>query len=184
MFLIKNESLYAERRYLVIHFSYLHKYEFKKYSKKLFAILTDNMAQIAPTGDTKEDAYKTWYKAVKEGLQKTERQIILITSNGIENLIGFFQYYTNKDTFMMEEIQIIADYQGTNNIFRSLYQFVLSNLHPNIIFVEAYANKHNHKSNGILTKMGLSIIGTNKDDSCFHYRGNYHDLLNWYHHMK
>ncbi len=67
------------------------------------------MSQIAPTGNTPEEDFKCWHTGVSEGLQKSERNIILIKDK--ENIIGFFQYYTfvnsntNKDTFMMEEIQ-------------------------------------------------------------------------------
>ncbi len=138
------------------------------------------MSKIAPIGNTREDDYTTWYKAVSEGFKKSNHHIILIIETDSDNVIGFFQYYTNADTFVMEEIQIIPSYQGTNNIFRDLYGYVISNLHLNVIFVEAYAHKFNHKSNGILNKLGLTVIGTNKAGNLFHYCGNYQDLLNWY----
>ncbi|MGI5899977.1 MAG: GNAT family N-acetyltransferase [Christensenellales bacterium] len=156
------------------------KSDFGEYADRLFAILADNMSKIAPTGNTREEDYKTWNEAVGEGLQSESRQIVLITDEGDERVIGFFQYYANEDTFMMEEVQIAAEYQGVNNIFRNLYRFVFANLHANIVFVEAYANKLNHKSGGILKRMGLKAVGANNSGTCIHYRGKYCDLLRWH----
>lgn len=77
---------------------------------------------------------------------------------------------------MMEEIQFKPEYQG-RNVFRALYGFLL--LKEDIKFVEAYANTSNHKSIGILEKLGLSKIGTNKNGNSYHFRGKYSDLIKW-----
>ena len=86
-----------------IIFSYLNKSDFSTVSNDIFNILADNMTVIAPTGNSREEDYNLWYEAVNAGLQRPERQIVLIIDS--EKFIGFFQYYTNTDTFMMEEIQ-------------------------------------------------------------------------------
>ncbi len=160
-----------------VSFIYLNKQHFSTVATKIFNILADNMEKIAPTGNTREEDYKCWYDGVSNGLKRDERRIILIKD--ADNIIGFFQYYINADTFMMEEIQIKPEYQG-NNIFRRLYGFLIDNMSKDIRFVEAYANIDNHKSIGILEKLGLSKIGTNKNGRCLHFKGNYCDLLKWY----
>lgn len=160
-----------------IRFEYLSKPDFLSVSNDIFNILADNMIKIAPTGNVREEDYKCWYQSVSDGLKRDERQIILIKDNDI--IIGFFQYYTNADTFMMEEIQFKAEYQG-KNIFRYLYGFLFNNIRKDIEFVEAYANITNHKSIGILEKMGLSKIGINKNGRSYHFKGIYNDLLKWY----
>ena len=114
----------------MIDFEYLNKADFCLYAQIVFDILSGNMTIIAPTGNSYEEDYKMWYSAVSGGLQKAERQIILIKDN--ENVVGYFQYYINEDTFMMEEIQFKPEYQG-KGIFRKLYGFVLENInqeHP------------------------------------------------------
>lgn len=160
-----------------ITFEYLNKERFDSLSNTLFSILADNMEKIAPTGNTREEDYKCWYEGVSNGLKRSEREIVLIKNTG--SIIGFFQYYTHADTFMMEEIQLVSEYRS-KGIFRKLYGFLIVNLDKDIKFVEAYANTENHKSIGILGKLGLSEIGTNKSGSCFHFKGKYTDLKEWY----
>ena len=161
----------------MVTFEYVNKPDFPALSHEIFRILADNMTRIAPTGNTAEEDYACWYEAVREGLQRDERQIILIKDQS--NIIGFFQYYTNADTFMMEEIQFKSQYQGTG-IFRALYGFVFSRIKTDLVVVEAYANIHNAKSIGILEKLGLSNIGLNKNGHSYHFKGNYADLIKWY----
>lgn len=160
-----------------IRFEYLGKPDFSSLSNDLFNILADNMMAIAPTGNTREDDYKCWYQGVSDGLKRDERQIILIKDN--DNIIGFFQYYINENTFMMEEIQFKSEYQG-KGVFRALYGFVISHISENTEYVEAYANICNSKSIGILEKFGLINIGINKNGRCYHFKGNYSDLLKWF----
>ncbi len=161
----------------MISFEYLNKSDFHKVAQLVFDILADNMTAIAPTGNTREEDYKCWYEGVNSGLKRDERQIVLIKDGKM--IVGFFQYYTNADTFMMEEIQFKPAYQG-KGIFRELYGFVLKNIRSNLNFVEAYANKNNHKSIAILQRLGLSKIGANKSGSSFHFKGIYSELLKWY----
>ena len=161
----------------MISFEYLNKPDFPEVAKDIFDILADNMTVIAPTGNSRETDFKLWFDAVNRGLQKEERQIILIKYN--ENFAGFFQYYTNADTFMMEEIQFKPEYQG-KGIFRALYGFVLANIKNDLEFVEAYASINNKKSIGILEKFGLSNKGLNKNGRSYHFKGEFSDLVKWY----
>ena len=103
--------------------------------------------------------------------------MVLIKDN--ENLVGFFQYYTNDDTFMMEEIQFKPAYQS-KGVFRELYSFILNNIKKDLEFVEAYANIGNSKSICILERLGLTNIGLNKNGRSYHFKGNYSDLLKWF----
>ena len=87
----------------------------------LFKILHSNMSVIAPTGNDYEKDYRIWIEAVSHGLKQDARQIILIYDDA--EIIGYFQYYVNSSTFMMEEIQFKKEYQGTG-IFRLLYSYL------------------------------------------------------------
>ena len=49
-------------------------------------------------------------------------------------------------------------------------------LPPEVEFVEAYANKKNEKSQGILARLGLERIGENKNGNSYHFRGRYEEL--------
>ena len=160
-----------------ISFSYLDKSDFQTVAQQIFDILADNMTMIAPTGNSREEDFNLWYDAVSDGLQKAERQIILIKDN--ETIVGFFQYYTNADTFMMEEIQFKPEYQGTG-VFRELYGFILKSIKTDLEFVEAYANVNNPKSIGILEKFGLLNTGLNKNGHSYHFKGKFVDLIKWY----
>ena len=160
-----------------IKIEYLNKVNFSEAAPVIFNILADNMEKIAPTGNLREEDYKFWYESVREGLKGDERQIILIKDS--DCIIGFFQYYTNSVSFMMEEIQFKPEYQGSG-IFRQLYAFLIENIRNDLAFVEAYANVNNQKSIAILKKLGLQNIGMNKNGNSYHFRGNFSDLIKWY----
>ena len=158
-------------------FDYMDKEAFSSLSNILFDILADNMQVIAPTGNTREEDYKCWYEGVGDGLKRAERQIVLIKD--ADSIVGFFQYYTNADTFMMEEIQFKSEYQG-KGVLRELYGFILNNIENDLEFIEAYANINNQKSIVILEKFGLLNIGLNKNGHSYHFKGNFVDLIKWY----
>lgn len=163
-------------------FKYLMKSDFELLLPFLFQILADNMTKIAP-GNTREEDFNIWKKAVSEALQKSNREIILILESNTKKIIGYFQYSINGATLLMEEFQITAVYQGKENIFRDLYTFFIANIHADMVYVEAYAHMQNHKSIGILNKLGLKKIGEGKNKKSYHFRGAYGDLLQW-HRMK
>lgn len=160
-----------------IKFEYLDKSEFSSVCRVIFSILADNMTVIAPTGNTREEDYECWFNAVSDGLQREERQIILIKDK--DEIVGFFQYYSNDEKFMMEEIQLKPEYQG-RGVFRELYGFIIPRIRNDIGFVEAYASIRNDKSIGILENLGMKNIGLNKNGSSYHFKGKYSDLIRWY----
>ena len=161
----------------MIRFEYLRKSDFSVLSQQIFDILADNMTVIAPTGNTRKEDFGMWHDAVGDGLQREERQIILIKDK--ETLVGYFQYSINKDTFMMEEIQLKSAFQG-KGVSRELYGFVLKDIKNDLQFVEAFASINNNKSIGILEKFGLSNTGLNKNGRSYHFKGNFSDLIKWY----
>ena len=160
-----------------ISFSYLNKSDFQTVARQIFDILADNMTVIEPTGNSREEDFVLWSDGVSDGLQREERQIILIKDN--ETIVGFFQYYTNADTFMMEEIQFRPEYQG-KGVFRKLYGFILKNIRNDLEHIEANANVNNKKSIGILEKFGLLNAGLNKNGRSYHFKGRFVDLIKWY----
>ena len=162
----------------MLQFSLLDKSNFNVFAETLFSILAKNMSVIAPSDNTYEEDYKLWLEAVSNGLNKEARQIILIYFDNA--LIGFFQYYTACELFMMEEVQILPQFHGKENIFRELFRFIFSVLPYNIQTVEAFANKKNEKSQKILQRLGLQQIGENKNGDSYHYRGEYSSLISWY----
>lgn len=162
----------------MLRFSLLDKNEFANLAKNIFDILAENMSTIAPTGNSYEEDYIFWFEAVGNGLKRESRQIILIHFD--DNLIGFFQYYIVDQLFMMEEVQISPAFHKKENIFRSLFEYIFSVLPCNIEWVEAYANKKNNDSQGILQHLGLEQIGENNGGNNYHYRGKFTSLVKWY----
>lgn len=167
-----------------ISFKYLEKQSFSSYAPKLFLILFENMSVIAPTGNSFDEDYELWSNSFGKAFSENVNRKIIIIKNSKDDVIGFFGYSTTDDTFRMEEIQFSKEYQGKNDIFRKLYHFLIENLPSDLKFAEAYANKRNEKSTAILGKLGLKIIGTNKTETCYHFKGNFEDLLKWLNHKK
>ena len=162
----------------IVTFEFLDKTQFPKISKEIFNILADNMEKIAPTGNSREDDYSCWYGCVKDGLEREERQIVLV-KNACNGIIGYFQYFTNEDTFRMEEIQLKPEYHGTG-VFRKLYGYILPKISDNIEFVDAYASINNKKSIAILKRFGLENIGLNKNGRSYYFKGKFKNLIEWY----
>ena len=135
------------------------------------------MSVIAPTGNSYEEDYRLWYSAVAPALEKDVRQIILIYKD--TEIIGYFQYYVNETTFMMEEIQFIKEYHGTG-LFQHLYSYLFEIISQETPHVEAYAHKQNQKSQSILKHLGLQIIGENKNGNSYYFRGDCRETLKKY----
>lgn len=159
---------------------FLRRNQFEQYAEALFSVLYDNMSWIAPIGNSREEAFSCWFDANKKELKNENRHIIIIVQKEINEIAAFFKYSVQNDVFFMEEIQIRKSYQGKYNLFEKIYKFVFDNMRDGVRTVEAYADKRNIKSVGILRKLGLTIVGENKTGISYHFRGAYADLLNWY----
>lgn len=164
----------------MIDIQYLSKYEFEEYANQLFNILYDNMTKILPSDVSREEDFACWSEAMKDGLKADTRRIIIAFLKDTKEIIGYFQYSVNGDVLMMEEIEIATIYQGKENVFRRLYGYVLEHLENEICFTEAYANRRNTKSLGILARLGLSIVEKDDTGTRCHLRGRYEDLVKWY----
>lgn len=160
-------------------FSFLPKEKTNQYLPDLFRILHSNMSLIAPTGNSYEEDYAIWSSCIIPAMEKEPRQIVMMHADS--KLVGYFQYYINGDTnsLMMEEIQIVKELQGTG-LFSEFYKWLVRQLPEDILYVEAYANKKNLKSQGILVYLGLTESGENNNGSSFYYKGKYADLLSKY----
>ena len=165
----------------MISFSFLPKERANVFLPKLFDILHVNMNHIAPTGMTYEEDLNEWIGAVAPALEKDPRQIILISDG--DKTVGFFQYYVNDSTFMMEEIQFLPEYQG-KGVFQKLYAHLAEIIPQNIPLVEAYAHKSNLKSQGILKHLGLESIGESKNGNNYHFCGDCQKMLNIFKEIK
>ena len=144
---------------------------------RLFQILSVNMTGIAPTGNTLEQDYQIWTSAIQPLLECKERQILLIMQ--FNAIIGYFQYYADDSVFKMEEIQIVRTYWNSG-AFRDLYRYLAQHIPHHIRWVEAFANKHNKKSQEILRHLGLEVIGKSKNGNSFHFRGDCQQMLAHY----
>lgn len=143
----------------------------------LFNILHSNMNEIAPTGNSYSEDEKIWLENVRPALNKPQRRIVLIRDDC--QIIGYFQYYINQEKFMMEEIQLIHEYQGTG-VFSAFYRWLMPQLPDDITFVEAYSHINNKKSQQILEHLGLEICKDGTSSNHFHYKGNYQKLKDKY----
>ena len=153
-------------------FRYLPKPPSSALLDEIFGILATNMRRIAPTGLTYEEDRAQWMACVPPALTKDARQMVLIYVGG--ELAGFFQYYVTADhsVFMMEEIQFKEAYRESG-LFGELYRFLIPKLPADIVSVEAYADKRNTKSLGVLGHLGLTVIGENKNGISWHLRGDF-----------
>ena len=160
-------------------FLFLDKQKLDVFLPRVFEILHSNMSLIAPTNNSYEDDFEIWSSHIIPAIQKEQRQIVLMCVES--ELVGYFQYYINSDTdsLMMEEIQIKKEFQGTG-LFSEFYNWLIKNLPKDIMYVEAYANKKNYKSQSILKHLGLVELGENRNGNSFYYKGKYVDLLNRY----
>ena len=155
----------------------MEKADSAKLLPRLFQILSVNMTEIAPTGNTYEEDYQIWTTAIQPLLECKERQILLIKQT--DSIIGYFQYFTDAPVLKMEEIQIMQAYWGSG-AFRDLYRYLAQHIPHHIRWVEAFANKHNKKSQEILRHLGLEVIGESKNGNSFHFRGDCQQMLAHY----
>lgn len=140
---------------------------------EIFKILRGNMERIAPTGDEYEEDFAVWSEYIIPAMQEEQRQMVLMLCDG--EPAGYFQYNIREDVFIMEEIQIKPEYQGTG-LFRKLYKWLEKELPAGLVRVEAYANKKNLKSQKILERLGLGRAGENKSGSSYYYKGSCREL--------
>ena len=163
----------------LVSFEFVDKDCFIQNAEVFYSILDNNMQSLEPPVSF-DGEYREWFRNVSEGLESTQRKLIKIKCG--EDTAGFFQYYINKDLFMMEEIQLKPEYRG-KGIFRALYGYVLPFADKDVKYVEAYTHYDNYKSMAILGKLGLCEIDSNAF-KLRHFRGSFSDLLKWFNREK
>ena len=136
---------------------------------QMFDILFTNMSKIAPTGNSYEEDKQMWLSSMTAG-QGKEKQILLMYVGEI--LAGYFQYCIDGDTMMIEEIEIVPDYQRTV-LFYHFLKFVADILPKDIVYVSASINKCNSNSQRIAEKLGMKIVGENKSGRSWRYQGEW-----------
>ena len=136
---------------------------------QMFDILFTNMSKIAPTGNSYEDDKQMWLSAITS-VQGKEKQILLMYVG--EFLAGYFQYRIDRDTMLIEEIEIAPDYQRTV-LFYHFLKFIADILPKDIVYVSAYINKRNLNSQQIAEKLGMKIVGENKNGRSWRYQGEW-----------
>lgn len=148
--------------------------EIESVAPSLFRILSDNMGAIAPTGNTYDEDYQMWSSYVlSDDFWTLNRQIILMLVG--DEIVGYFQYCIVDDTLTAEEIEIDRRFQRTA-LFGRFLRFVQTQIPTEVKFIEAYVNKLNTNSQRITSKLGLRIIGENKNGKSWRYRGTLKDL--------
>ena len=160
-------------------FLFMDKQKTQMYAETLFGILYSNMNIIAPSGNSYEEDFSRWCANVIPAMQKKQRQIVLMYVDDV--LAGYFQYYINVDTrgLMMEEIQIKKEFQGSG-LFSKFYQWLVQQLPKDILYVEAFANQMNDKSQKILVHLGLVKTQMGECGDLDYFKGQYADLLKRY----
>lgn len=135
---------------------------------QLYDILYSNMSRIAPTGNSYDEDKQQWLSFMKSD-PADGQQIILMYVDNI--LSGYFQYSLNQDTMVIEEIEIKPDHQRTSLFYR-FFKYAVGVVPRDVAYVEAYINKHNSNSQTIAKKLGMQIIGENKNGGSWHLKGD------------
>ena len=132
---------------------------------QMFAILATNMGQIAPTGNRYEEDRRVWlsYMAAAQDTQ------ILLMYVG-ETLAGYFQYRIEGATLLIDEIEIAPAYQRTL-LFYGFFKFMAGILPGDVAYAQANIHKQNTNSQRIAAKLGLKVVGENKNGRSGLYRG-------------
>lgn len=138
-----------------------------------FSILHKNMSLLAPTGCPYEEDLALWLDYIRPALAEGRCRLVLMYCG--QELAGYFQYSTENAIFMMDEIELRPEYQGSG-IFREMYRWLEDKLPVGLSLVEAYSNKANAKSQGILEHLGLERAGENRSGSSYLYRGGFEEF--------
>ena len=135
----------------------------------MFRILYTNMTKIAPTGYTYEEDEAVWLSYVSEQMEQEFPEYLLMYVE--DTLIGYFQYSIDGDTLLVDEVEIVPEYQRTMAFYR-LCVHLYQTLPDHIQWIASYVNKGNTNSLQINQKLGLQIVGENKSGTSWYLRGD------------
>lgn len=159
------------------HFEYPDRSFVDQILPDLFSLFYENMYSIVPFDKSYSEVLSEWASEIGCALKKEPRKLVLMYCGC--QFIGFCMYYVNNGIFMMEEIQIKKDFCGSG-AFRLFYEWLIPQLPSDILFVEAFVNIENLRSQQILEHIGLLKCEEIQNGRFFHYRGKYSVLLNKY----
>ena len=154
----------------MIRFEFMEKGWKDDYLPLLFDILYTNMKEIVPGGPYEEEK-TAWLAEVAPAMEKAPRKIILIYAE--DEIAGYFQYYVNGGVFMVEEMQIIPQYQSTTLLY-TLFCFLGKVLPENVETIGAYVHKRNLRSQTIIRKLGMERIS--EDGDYYFCRGDFRSI--------
>lgn len=143
---------------------------------KMFDIISTNMNEIAPTGNSNEEDYVNFKKYMLIELDnKNKRWVGAFYCN---ELIGYFLYKIKDDNIInLDEIQIEKSHQGDKCTFIKLFKYILldDRLEDNYKII-TYVNDKNLKSKAIVEKLGFEFLEKKGNGS--KYTSTYSSLKN------
>ena len=77
---------------------------------------------------------------------------------------------------MVEEIQLLPQYQSTTLLY-SFIRFMGKMIPEDVRYIEAYAHKKNLHSQSLINRLGMELVGENKNGNSYFYRGDYKKVL-------
>jgi len=144
---------------------------------RMFEIISLNMREIAPTGNTLEEDRITWTQAMREELRSPDKHWVFVFSGA--ELAGYTLYRIAGDALHMDEIQVAKAYQGDGETFPMLMGKMLRDAkETGVHTLHTYVNKQNAKSQGIVRAMGLRTV--KEKPRGYVYQGRAEDAQNWY----
>ena len=123
----------------------------------MYNIISSNMNEIAPTGNSNKDDYINFKKYMLIELDnKTKSWIGAFYNN---ELIGYFLYKINDGVLNLDEIQIKKSHQEDKCTFIKLFKYILKDDEiKNDYRVMTYVNDKNIKSKAIIEKLGFEFL--------------------------
>lgn len=147
---------------------YMDKSEKGIWLPRLFDLLYENMASIAPSDLAYEAEKAAFIANVSPALDKAPRQVLLALDG--QTLAGYVQFYTRGELLMVEELQLGRAYRA-GSLFLSLARKLLADLPEGIATVEAYADRRNRHSLELMARLGMEAM-PEEDPRFLHLRGD------------
>ncbi len=123
----------------------------------MYNIISDNMNEIAPTGNSKEEDYSNFKKYMLLELENENKRWIGAFYDN--ELIGYFLYKMKEKYINIDEIQIKKEHQSDKCTFIKLFKSILDDEDNFRDYdVITYVNDKNIKSKAIVEKFGFHFL--------------------------
>lgn len=150
--------------------------DFESYAAGMFSILSQNMLKISPGDTVSEEDFINWREYQRQHF--CEKNFVVFEDSG--SLVGYFQYSVSGETLIVEEIEILPEYQIRFCIIRGLLRFLRGAIPDGVKFVSAYISKNNPRSYAVAKKLGMSAVGENAAGTSLLYLGDLHKIIDRY----